>query len=161
MAELIRRAVERGSLATAMGLAVHYAAFYWLAVPLWTEVIGEWIMARTPHSLSVWLLAFLGGWAKPFALTGGLAALGFVMSAGALFTGRRSMAVVALGAVGYWAVFGYFGVTFWLPALLTLQLKTAAPVGGRRLALQALMGGVTVAVAAESFGAMNDWQNGP
>jgi len=148
---VIRRAVERGSLATAIGLAVHYAAFYLVGVPLWTEVIGEWIMARTPNSLSVWLLANLGAGAKPFAMTGGLAALGFVMSAGALFTGWRSMAVVALGAVGYWGLFGYVGMSFWLPAFLALQVKTAAPVGGRRVALQALMGGVTVAVAGESY----------
>ena len=147
LAELI----QRGALATAIGLAVHYAAFYWLGGPLWTEVIGEWIMARTPNAYSVWLLGNLGAWAKPFALTGGLAALGIVMSMGAMFTGLRSVVAVGGGAVVYWFVFGYVGYTFWIPAILALQFKPVAPAGGRRLALQALMGGVTAGVAAESF----------
>lgn len=158
MAELARRAMERGAAATAAGLAVHYAAFYLLGVPLWTEVIGEWIMARTPNTYSVWLLAELGAWAKPFALTGGLAALGLVLTLGALFAGWRALAFVGLGSFVYRGVFGYAGLweswTFWLPAMLILVAAPRAPMpaaGGRRVALQALMGGATVAVAGESY----------
>ncbi|MFN0101827.1 MAG: molybdopterin-dependent oxidoreductase [Bryobacteraceae bacterium] len=159
MAELIRRAVERGAVATAMGLAVHYAAFYLFGVPLWTEVIGEWIMARTPNAYSVWLLTELGAWAKPFALTGGLAALGLVMSVGALFTGWRSAGVVTVAALAFGMFFGYQepwkSWTFWLPGLMALLSPAPAPVGGRRMALRALMGGATLAVAGESF-----WRDG-
>jgi DMSO/TMAO reductase YedYZ molybdopterin-dependent catalytic subunit len=158
LAELIRRAIERGSLATAVGLLVHYAAFYAWGIPLWTEVIGEWIMARTPNTYSVWLLAQMGAWAKPFALTGGLAALGFVMSLAACFTGMRAGLVVLGGALAYGYLFGYTPgwetFTFWFPALTMLEWlerKAVAPVGGRRMALQALMGGATLAVAGESF----------
>lgn len=158
MAELIRRAILRGSLATAAGLAVHYAVFYGWGIPLWTELIGEWIMARTPNTYSVWLLAQMGAWAKPFALTGGLAALGFVMSVAACFTGWRASTVTLAGVVGYGYLFGYWldwrSLTFWLPAQLVLEWlerRDVTPVGGRRMALQALMGAATVAVAGESF----------
>ncbi len=146
----MERIVARGALAAAIGLAVNYAAFYLLGVPLWTEVIGEWIMARTPNNYSVWLLAELGPWAKPFALTGGLAALGFAMTVAAW----RAWWVVPLFAAAYGWLFGYWdwrAWTFWLPALATLQLPMAEPVGGRRLALRALMGAATAAVAGESY----------
>jgi DMSO/TMAO reductase YedYZ molybdopterin-dependent catalytic subunit len=143
--------LERGSLATAIGLLVHYAAHYALGVPLWTEVIGEWIMARTPNTYSVWLLEHLGAWAKPFALTGGLAALGWVMACAAL---GRAWVVGVLGAAGFHWLFGYNGIwqsaTFWVPAMAALPLAPV-PSGGRRAALRALMGGATLAVAGESY----------
>jgi len=95
----MKTAIERGSLATALGLAVHYLFYYLFGAPLFTEVIGEWIMARTPNTYSVLLLETMGAWAKPFALTGGLFALGFAMTVVAL--SWRYVAIVPVAAVYY------------------------------------------------------------
>lgn len=71
------RALQLSSLAAFVFTAVNYALFYWKGVPLVTEIVAEWIMARTPNYYAVALLGALGDWAKPFAATGGLAATGF------------------------------------------------------------------------------------
>ena len=147
----MKTAIERGSLATALGLLVHYLCYYLFAVPLFTEVIGEWIMARTPNTYSVLLLETMGAWAKPFALTGGLFALGFGMTIVAL--SWRYIAIVPVAAA-YYFLFGLASPTFWLPALAALLL--AAPrvekfSPGRRRLLSAVMSSTTLAVAVEGY----------
>jgi hypothetical protein len=147
----MKTAIERGSLATALGLAVHYLFYYLFGAPLFTEVIGEWIMARTPNTYSVLLLETMGAWAKPFALTGGLFALGFAMTVVAL--SWRYVAIVPVAAV-YYFTFELTGLTFWLPALAALVL--AAPrvekfSPSRRRLLSAVMSSTTLAVAVEGY----------
>ena len=147
----MKTAIERGSLATALGLLVHYLCYYLFAVPLFTEIIGEWIMARTPNTYSVLLLETMGAWAKPFALTGGLFALGFGMTIVAL--SWRYIAIVPVAAA-YYFLFGLASPTFWLPALAALLL--AAPrvekfSPGRRRLLSAVMSSTTLAVAIEGY----------
>ena len=147
----MKTAIERGSLATALGLLVHYLCYYLFAVPLFTEIIGEWIMARTPNTYSVLLLETMGAWAKPFALTGGLFALGFGMTIVAL--SWRYIAIVPVAAA-YYFLFGLASPTFWLPALAALLL--AAPrvekfSPGRRRLLSAVMSSTTLAVAVEGY----------
>lgn len=147
----MKTAIERGSLATALGLLVHYLCYYLFAVPLFTEIIGEWIMARTPNTYSVLLLETMGAWAKPFALTGGLFALGFAMTIVAL--SWRYIAIVPVAAA-YYFLFGLASPTFWLPALAALLL--AAPrvekfSPGRRRLLSAVMSSTTLAVAVEGY----------
>lgn len=87
---LLLRALRLSSIAAFLFTAANYALYYWKGVPLVTEIVAEWIMARTPNDYAVALLGTLGDWAKPFAATGGLAATGFVFFA--LFA-----AVMALG----------------------------------------------------------------
>lgn len=147
----MKTAIERGSLATALGLAVHYLFYYLFGAPLFTEIIGEWIMARTPNTYSVLLLETMGAWAKPFALTGGLFALGFAMTLVAL--SWRYVAIVPVAAV-YYFTFELAGLTFWLPALAALVL--AAPrvekfSPSRRRLLSAVMSSTTLAVAVEGY----------
>lgn len=72
------RALRYSSVAAFVFTALNYALYYWKGVPLITEIVAEWIMARTPNYYAVVLLDRLGDWAKPFAATGGLAATGFV-----------------------------------------------------------------------------------
>lgn len=147
----MKTAIERGSLATALGLAVHYLCFYLFGIPLYTEVIGEWIMARTPNTYSVLLLETMGAWAKPFALTGGLFALGFGMTLVAL--SWRYIAIIPVAAA-YYLLFDLAAPTFWLPALAALWLaaprvETFSP--SRRRLLSAVMSSTTVAVAVEGY----------
>ena len=68
--------IREASLLSIVIVAVNYAGFYLFGWPLATERIAEWIMAHTPNDWSVAILAGLGDWAKPFAATGGLAAIG-------------------------------------------------------------------------------------
>ncbi len=77
LASLSATAIQVSSAATLIGLAVHYAAHYAFGTPLITDQIAEWIMARTPSRYAVSILQTLGAWAKPSAMTGALAALGF------------------------------------------------------------------------------------
>ena len=147
----MKTAIERGSLATALGLAVHYLFYYLFGTPLFPDLIGEWIMARTPNTYSVLLLETMGAWAKPFALTGGLFALGFAMTVVAL--SWRYVAVVPVAAVYYFA-FDLLGLSFWLPAMAALVL--AAPrvekfSPSRRRLLSAVMSSTTLAVAVEGY----------
>lgn len=75
---MLQRSLRRSALAALALCLLNYAAFLTLGTPLATDLIAEWIMARTPNAWSVALLGSLGEWAKPFAATGGLAAIGFV-----------------------------------------------------------------------------------
>ena len=88
--------MQRASLAALAGIVVHYAGFYLFRTPLLTEAIAEWIMARTPSRYALLLLDSLGAWAKPFAATGGLAALGAVLWLAAWRWWAGLMAGVAL-----------------------------------------------------------------
>lgn len=147
----MKTAIERGSLATALGLAVHYLCYYLFGTPLFPDLIGEWIMARTPNTYSVLLLETMGAWAKPFALTGGLFALGFAMTLVAL--SWRYIAILPVAA-GYYLLFDLAAPTFWLPALAALVL--AAPrvekfSPSRRRLLSAVMSSTTLAVAVEGY----------
>lgn len=157
----MRAAAGRASLATLVALLPHYLAFYIFGSPLWTETIAEWIMAHTPSRYALWILENLGPWAKPFAMTGGLALLGFTVLMVALAR-RRWMRVPAIaacgGLLGY--LFGYHSWTgqfaFWLPALLVVEWSartgaSAAPVAGVSRREAVVMAAGTVFVAAEGF----------
>ena len=150
----------RSSIATLAGLAVHYAGAYLFGLPFWTDTIAEWIMARTPSRWAVPLLEIFGPWAKPFAVTGGLATLGFAVLLVAML-GRRWMwpgAVVASLALstifGYWSLAGQ--MLFWVPAITALLVlpRRGAPApaaaGLSRREAFAMVGG-TAAVAVESY----------
>jgi DMSO/TMAO reductase YedYZ molybdopterin-dependent catalytic subunit len=144
--------MQRSSVAALAGILVHYCGFYFLRTPLLTEVIAEWIMARTPSQYALLLLDALGPWAKPFAATGGLAALG-----GALWLAAWRWWVGALAAAGLTIGVGYGhpvgAALFWIPAGLVLLLPRARPHSAqRRRHLQAaLMTIGTAAVAVESY----------
>lgn len=73
---MLRRTLRRSSLAALAVCALNYLLFLAAGAPLLTDRIAEWIMARTPNDQAVFLLAWLGEWAKPLAATGGLAAIG-------------------------------------------------------------------------------------
>ena len=75
---MIPRLREASVLSLAL-VAVNYLGFYLFGWPLVTERVAEWIMAHTPNTWSVAILEALGEWAKPFAVTGGLAAVGAVL----------------------------------------------------------------------------------
>jgi DMSO/TMAO reductase YedYZ molybdopterin-dependent catalytic subunit len=142
--------LRRVPLAVLAGLVVHYLCFYAVHTPLWTETIAEWIMARTPSGYAVPLLTTLGAWAKPFAMTGGLAALGLATSVATLihpvFGG--ALAALAMGwAFNYWSAVGQ--LSFWVPAILTL-LPGTIPRLSRRREFLAMLTGFT-AVAIESY----------
>ncbi len=71
--------IREASLISLALVAINYAGFYLFGWPLLTERIAEWIMAHTPNDWSVAILTMFGEWAKPFAVTGGLAAIGFAV----------------------------------------------------------------------------------
>ncbi len=155
----------RSSLATVVGLAFHYACFYLFGFPLWTEAIAEWIMAHTPSRYAVPILQMLGPWAKPFALTGGLAALGFgvlLIDLGTRRVNKWALIPVTLAvALGLGWLFGYASpggqVSFWLfaaaPLAIPFSLNPPARVQGiaisRRRAI--VMASATIGVAVEGF----------
>jgi DMSO/TMAO reductase YedYZ molybdopterin-dependent catalytic subunit len=168
--EPIARTIRVSSTAALAGFVPHYLAFYALATPLYTDRIAEWIMARMPSRYAVAILEHLGGWAKPWACTGGLAALGFILFiarlAGSFSPAKWRVAVVILSGLpmamvltwscGYESFLG--SAALWAQALAITafwpfeqQLPTWAVQMGRRNALAALMGAGVVAVAGESF----------
>jgi DMSO/TMAO reductase YedYZ molybdopterin-dependent catalytic subunit len=69
--------IREASAVSLVLVALNYLGFYLFNWPLATEWVAEWIMARTPNTWSVAILGHLGEWAKPFAVTGGLATVGF------------------------------------------------------------------------------------
>jgi len=73
---MLRRSLFLSSIASLSVCALNYLLFLAAGVPLLTDRIAEWIMARTPNDSAVFLLTHLGEWAKPLAATGGLAAIG-------------------------------------------------------------------------------------
>lgn len=175
----LEESIRCSSLATLAGLAVHFSAAWLIGTPLLTDAIAEWIMARTPSSSAVWLLTHLGAWAKPFAATGGLAALGLGCWLAALprFAWRRwdiAGALVVVAALGLGAAsgraFGYIHLegqlAFWVPAAaVILVCRPGRPPAGRpvdpgrrrllasaaRSSLPVVMGAGVAGVAVESF----------
>lgn len=178
---MIRRSIQYASLSALCGLVPHYLAFYTRGTRLWTETIAEWIMARTPSHYAVALLQTMGEWAKPFAMTGGLAALGFALWIPCVLAltfrkrGARVGVVLILGvalAEGMRNAFYLTGLwghwSFWIPALLTAAICCvwSPPVLGQTVALASrrsfvrqgiavaaplVMSSGTVAVAVESY----------
>jgi DMSO/TMAO reductase YedYZ molybdopterin-dependent catalytic subunit len=142
------KAIARSSLATLVGLVPHYLAFYVWHSPLWTETIAEWIMAHTPSHLAVPLLETLGLWAKPLAMTGALATLGFaVFITLPLRWAGPLLAAVLLGwAFDYHSWVGQ--ITFWLPVALVVTWPRIASVPDRRRFI--MTAGVAV-IALESY----------
>jgi DMSO/TMAO reductase YedYZ molybdopterin-dependent catalytic subunit len=150
--------ILESSAATLVGLLLHYAVFYAFGAPLLTDAVAEWIMARTPPKYALIILDGLGAWAKPWAMTGGLATLGFGVWLAAIM--RRWWLQLATGAAAAVAMAWLFeyrsaagAASFWIPALALLAAVTHrvdfSPK--RRWALGAVMGAGTVAVAVESF----------
>jgi DMSO/TMAO reductase YedYZ molybdopterin-dependent catalytic subunit len=148
------------ALATLAGLAVQYAAFYLIGVPLLTDQVAEWIMAHTPYYLAVPIMERLGDWAKPWATTGGLATLGFVLLLARGVASRNLWAGLGVGAGGVAlvaAITGYSSaggaISFLAGALAVVAWgvkvpAAAQPSAGRRAFLLAAG---TAAVAAESW----------
>ena len=156
---LSREQLERVPFAVLAGLTVHYLCFYFIGSPLWTETIAERIMAHTPSVYAVPILATLGAWAKPFAMTGALATLGFAVSAGTLLPPWPGclLAAFAVGATfHYWSWIGQ--LSFWIPVGLVLNLSSvrlpphaaASPSRRKFLTESAMLAGVA-AVAIESY----------
>jgi len=142
----------RGSLAALIGLVTHLAACRAFGWPLLTDRLGEWIMARTPSAWALAILETLGTWAKPFAATGGLAALGALLTIAAIVARRY----------GYWSLLPLAtaaaagqasDLTFWVPAsvVLFLRVPVEAAIDRRRFLRTALLSTGTAAVAGESL----------
>ncbi len=133
-------------LATLAGLIPHYLAFYLFGSPLWTETIAEWIMARTPSAYAVTILQILGPWAKPFAMTGALALLGFavMVSLQVRWIGPLICAAGLGWAFGYASWLGQ--LSFWSGVLL-FSFKPVPHLAGRR----EFMAVGVAAVALESY----------
>lgn len=159
-----KETITRSSLATLAGLATHFAAGYWLGYPFLTDVIAEWIMARTPSAWAVPLLEAMGAWAKPFAATGGLATLGLLLWLGEINPSRwqKLLVVLLLFAGLSWAL-PYEDLLalglFLAPALLVLlrpgTVKTLSTNTSRREFLtSAAMSSGTVLIAGEAW-----WRN--
>ncbi len=148
------RGICAGSCATLVALIIHYLCFYIAGVPLWTDTIAQWIMARTPNQYAVWLLGNLGQFAKPLAMTGGLAALGFAVTLIALSRRWGLIAGPALALV-FVKIFGYSSIagvlSFWGPALAVTLALDARPSFNRSRRLALVMMAGTVAVAVESL----------
>lgn len=158
---MIVRALRISSLAALVGLVFNYAAYLLLGAQLGTDAVAEWIMAETPSAWAVPILDRLGAWAKPWAATGGLATLGFLLFVCACCVMRwKSAGGLAFGAVAYvasavfeWQASGVFA--FLVPAMFAV----AAMAGNaqlfdparRRLLTSAAMAAGTLAVAGESY----------
>lgn len=176
--EPLSRTVQLSSLGALVGLVPHYLFFYFAGIPLLTDEIAEWIMARTPSAYAVAMLEHLGGWAKPCAETGALAVLGsgvFVARLAGRFSpsGKQSAAltvatgIVVAGALswrcGYSSLVG--NIVFWAPALLIAALvpstrprkqefssqRRALVADAARFGLPLVMSSGVAAVAAESI----------
>lgn len=144
--------MQKASLAALGGIIAHYVCFYLFGTPLLPEAIAEWIMARTPSRYAVAILDALGAWAKPSAVTGGLAALGGLLL---LFRVQWVAGLVAAAGVTWLLEYRSIGglASFWLPALALLYRPVVAEraAARRSFLLAATMASGTVAVAVESF----------
>jgi len=133
---MLQRTLRRSSAAALVFCALNYLLFLAAGVPLATDRIAEWIMARTPNDYAVFLLTALGEWAKPLAATGGLAAIGAASFLAVLlleiFLARRKSPA---GAAPESAP----------------QVAGAAPVSRRDVLTPLLMASGTALVAGESF----------
>ncbi len=139
---------------------MHFAWGYWHPERFLTDSIAEWIMARTPSAWAVPLLDWMGGWAKPFAATGGLATLGFVLWIALLLPTWWAKVLMAASelafvcfAIDYTSIPGV--LSFLLPALLVLlipQGEAVLPRSSRREFLtSAAMSSGTILVAVEAY----------
>ena len=153
----LKQTISRSSLAALAGIAIHFLASYARGYPLLTDVIAEWIMARTPSAWAVPLMESMGSWAKPFAATGGLATLGFLLWLPLMLKPRRvqALAAVATFSALCWTL-DYISlpgaISFLAPAVLVLLSPTRdISVSGRRefLTSAAMLSG-TVLVAVEA-----------
>lgn len=127
---MLRRTLRRSSLAALAVCALNYLLFLAAGAPLLTDRIAEWIMARTPNNHAVFLLTWLGEWAKPLAATGGLA---------------------AIGAAAWVAVFAAEAARSRLRRASKPAPAPAAGVTRRDVFTPLLMAGGTALVAGESF----------
>lgn len=128
---MLRRTLRRSSLAALAVCALNYLLFLAFGAPLLTDRIAEWIMARTPNDQAVFLLTWLGEWAKPLAATGGLA---------------------AIGAAAWLAVFVFELLRTRLrPGLTPPPSASARGLTRRDVVTPLLMAGGTALVAGESF----------
>jgi len=159
-----KQSIRQSSLATLAALGIHFALGYWQGYPFLTDGVAEWIMARTPSAWAVPLLESTGAWAKPFAATGGLAALGFVLWLALLapIWWMRSIAVAILVTALGWAI-DYRSLTgllsFVLPAMALLARKQTSSIdlvnsSRRELLTSAAMSSGIVLVATEAW-----WRN--
>lgn len=132
---MLKKTIRDSSIATMLGLIPHYLAFYLFDSPLLTESIAEWIMKNTPSAAALWILETFGGWAKPFAMTGGLFTLGLCLWFPALLSYWRNrkyerffiLAVLAVPAIisiqRFFEYNSWAGsLSFWVPALLGLMI---------------------------------------
>lgn len=165
--ENISRTIQISSAASLAGLGVHFLTFYLAGTPLLTDQMSEWMMARTPSRFTVAILSSLGSWAKPWATTGALAALGFALFscrlAGLSFAKRLRIVFVATAgtamacclcySVGYASVAG--ALAFWVPAIAFAALAEPKPAKHsaerRQFLAPLIMSTGVVGVAAESF----------
>ncbi len=148
---MVSRTIARSSLATLIALLPHYLAFYLFRTPLWTETIAEWIMAHTPSYLAVSLLATFGPWAKPMAMTGALATLGFaVFVTLPLRWAGPLLAALLLGwAFDYHSWVGQ--LSFWVPVALVGRASRPVLSGRRQFLTSAVMSAGVVVIALESY----------
>ena len=134
---MLQTTIQRASAAALLALLPHYLLFAMAGTPLWTERIAEWIMSETPNTWAIWMLDRMGPWAKPFAMTGGLATLGGALWAVALgltlthVQSRRKALQLATGATAlvslslawlfeYHSIAGH--LSFWLPAAIAVAV---------------------------------------
>ena len=132
--EALDETIKFSSLSVLIGLIPHYVLFYALGTPLWTERIAEAIMAHTPSRYAVAILDLLGAWAKPLAITGALATLGFAVFV-ARWAGQHApprlqtwttvvlgilLLIILMRAFHYWSWVG--AAAFAIPALLALHV---------------------------------------
>lgn len=144
--------IQNASLAALLGIVVHFAIGYWLGYPFLTDVLAEWIMARTPSHWALPLMDAMGDWAKPFAATGGLAILGSALFVASLLGRYAPLAVpIAAYALGYKDIVGL--ATFFTPALAFLvRPSKIQPISGRRQLITSLaMTTGTAAIALEAY----------
>lgn len=160
---MIKQSIRNSSLAALAGVIVSYTAFYAFGTPLATEAIAEWIMAETPSAWALPILNVLGDWAKPWAITGGLATLGFALWIPSILS-RRSLlglALTPLLALVYAWLFEFPSLSgnaaFWLPSaaalwtLLRYPFATTESPRRREFLIETAMLSGTVGVAAESY----------
>jgi DMSO/TMAO reductase YedYZ molybdopterin-dependent catalytic subunit len=157
-----QQTITRSSLATMVGLFVHIAGAYLKPYPLLSDVIAEWIMARTPSAWAVPLLEAMGAWAKPFAATGGLATLGFTIWLALLVPNRwaqlaaASLTTTLLAvSIDYSSLPGLFSFLIPTLAMLAYSPQTIRTNNSRRQFLTSTaMTSTTALVAVEAW-----WRN--
>lgn len=145
--------IQHASLAALIGIVVHFAFGYWLGYPLLTDVLAEWIMARTPSHWALPIMDAMGDWAKPFAATGGLAILGvglFIAHSIGRLAPALSLPIIAY-SLGYDNLAGL--ATFFAPAIFFLvRPAKLQPISGRRKLITGFaMATGTAAVALEAY----------